>query len=80
MNTTNEITWTVILSDLISKARFGLVITRAADFKYTLEATYTIFVHKSVTAASNIFLSSKYLTKLLLRLKKEKKQLYKWQR
>jgi len=73
MNTTNEITWTVILSDLISKARFGLVITRTADFKYTLEATYILFVHRvAVTAASSILLSSKYLPKLLPRLKKDR--------
>lgn len=77
MNTTNEITRTVILSDLISKARFGLVITGIADFKYTLEASIcnlhpfcTLSWSCSLQPLSKIFLCSKYLTELLLSLKK----------
>jgi len=39
MNTRNKITWTVILLDITSKARFGLVIIRIGDFKFKLETS-----------------------------------------
>lgn len=72
MNTTNEITWTVILSDLISKkARVGLVIIRI-DFKYKLETkTMKLFVHRAEATQCSfsltILLSSKYFTLLISR-------------